>query len=156
MTSETSPSPVSKAGDTVTVACKMPHGLVLRVFDMRDKDVVAAGGTGRFSVKEAVERKQRVTLNGFAHPQDKAPLAPQVGGFGLTFGVPLEFFELWLTQNKDSDVVQNGLVFAHTKRDGAEGEAREKTDLQSGLERLDPTKPPPGIVPQKTVHGAQA
>lgn len=137
----------TKTGETVTVACKMPHGLELRVFDMVDKRVIAPGGSGTYTVKEAVERKTRVRLNGFAHPQDKAAIASVVGGYGLTFNVDKAFFDLWMEQNKDSDVVQNGLIFAHVRRENAEGKAREQKELKSGLERLDPAKPPPGIVP---------
>ena len=142
----TSAAVPTTTGETVTVACKMPHGLELRLFNMVDKREIGQGGN-TFMIKEAQEVGERVRLNGFAHPQNKAPKSPIVGGYGLTFGVSKDFFDHWLEQNRDSDIVKNGLVFAHSKPGHTEGKAEEQKGIRSGLERLDPTRPPPGIKP---------
>ena len=139
---------ISKAtsGEVVTVACKIPAGLVLRVFEMVPQKIPM--GNGSFvDGTIAKAREDTVTLRGFAHPQDRAANHPIIGGFGLTFGVPKEFWDLWRLQNKDSDIVRNELVFARVKSGAAEGDAKERAEVLSGLERLDPNKPPPGIVP---------
>jgi hypothetical protein len=129
---------------TVTVACKLPHGMTLRVFDMVESQEPVMGGGFR-AVKVAQERPERVTLKGFAHPQNRAPSTQIIEGFALTYGVDAEFWNAWKTQNAQSDVVKNGLIFAHEKPVNTEAEAKDKKSLRSGLERLDPAKLPKGI-----------
>ena len=134
---------------SVTVGCKLPHGLTMRVFDMVETQEPVMGGGFR-AVKVAQERPQRVTLNGFSNAQNRAPNSPIVEGFALTHGVDAEFWSAWKAQNADSDVVKNGLIFAHEKSVNTEAEAKDKKTLRSGLERLDPNKLPKGI--QKSDH----
>jgi len=129
---------------TVTVACKLPNGLILRLFTMAEKNEQVMGGGSR-KIKEAVEHPKRVVLNGNSHPQNAAPRAQIASGCALTMGVDKEFWDTWLAQNKDSDVVRNGLVFAHEKIENTSAEAKDKVTLRSGLERLDPKKLPRGI-----------
>lgn len=129
---------------SVTVGCRLPHGLTMRVFDMVETQEPVMGGGFR-AVKIAQERPERVTLNGFSHPQNRAPNAQIVEGFALTYGVDAEFWNVWKAQNAQSDVVKNGLIFAHEKPVNAEAEAKDKKTLRSGLERLDPNKLPKGI-----------
>lgn len=124
----------------VTVACKLPHGLVLRVFKMVDKDQHANGATR--TVQEAEELPGRHVLNGFSHPQNKAPTCLIVEGAAITSGVDKDLWDLWLTQNKDSDMVKAGLIYAFEKPAEAEARARARKDTRSGLERMDPAKLP--------------
>ena len=133
--------PKGNSGETVTVGCKLPHGLILRIFNMIEVDEPVMGGGSR-KVPTARERAERVTINGCAHMQNKAPNAPISSGFALTHGVNKDFWDLWLTQNKDSDMVRNGLIFAQGKPADTEAEAKEKELVRSGLERLDPEKLP--------------
>lgn len=125
----------------VTIACKLPHGLTMRVFNMAEASEPVMGGGSR-TVKRAVELPERVTINGWSHPQNAAPHAPIHGGYALTHGVDKDFWEKWLSQNKDSDIVVNKLIFAHEKEASAVSEAKEKAEVRSGLERLDPNKLP--------------
>ena len=53
-----------------------------------------------------------------------------------------DLWEKWLSQNKDSMIVKNGLIFAHSDQASVEAEGREKEACKSGLERLDPNKLP--------------
>jgi hypothetical protein len=129
---------------TVTVACKLPAGLVLRVFDMVETQEPVMGG-GYRAVKVARERPHRITLKGWSHAQNMAPNAPIIGGFALTPNVDKDFWDAWLTQNQELDAVRNGLIFAHEKPVNAEAEAKDKKTVKSGLERLDPAKLPKGI-----------
>jgi len=130
----------STSKETVTVCCKLPHGLVLRVFRMEDTAEPISGGGFR-TVKVAREYA-RHKVNGNAHPQDKAPLHMINGGYAFTTGVPKDLWDVWLEQNKDSMVVANNLIFAHVQEASARDETNEKTKITSGFERLDPTKMP--------------
>lgn len=109
------------ANETVTIACKLPHGLHL--------DLQRPG-----------QPKERVTINGFTHPR-------AIAGFGITEGVSKEFFDEWMRQNKDLEPVKQGLIFAHAQAKSVVDQAKEKVNLKSGLEALDPNKPAPGIEP---------
>lgn len=129
----------------VTVACKLPHGLTLRVFDMKAQDEPVMGGGMRKS-SVAVERDERVTLNGFSHPQNAAPKCTVVDGFALTPNVPAEFFAEWMKQNAKSDVVRNRLIYAHEQEESAVDYAKEHAELLSGMERLNPNKLPGGKI----------
>lgn len=139
-----------KSTSTVTVACKLPHGMILRVFDMVEKDEAVMGGGFR-TAKVAQERAARVMINGNAHPQNEAPRSQIAAGFALTHNVNKEFWEQWLSQNKDSDVVANGLIFAHGSESSAVAESKDKVAVRSGLERLDPAKLPKRIQKADTV-----
>lgn len=101
---------------TVTVGCKLPHGLHL---DVNDKRITLAG-----------ENSSAV-----------------IGGHGITEGVDKELFERWMSLNKDSAAVKNGLIFAHEKSSNTQAEAKEKVKNKTGFEGLDPKAPAPGIKP---------
>lgn len=129
---------------TVTVACKLPHGLKLRLFNMIDTQEPILGG-GYRTVKVAREQAKSITIKGWSHAQNMAPDAPIVGGYALTMNVDKDFWDAWLEQNQELDAVRNKLIFAHEKPVNAEAESKEKRDVRSGLERLDPKKLPKGI-----------
>ncbi len=122
---------------TVTVACKVPNGLILRVFDMVDRDVPVLGG-GVKTVKEAQVRGSSIKVLGPAAPFGQLPRAPIAGGYALTHGVDQAFFTEWLKQNAESELVKNGLIFAHEKADYLTKQAQEKEAVTSGLEPLKP------------------
>lgn len=126
---------------TVVVASKLPHGLILRVFKMEAKSEPVMGGGSR-DTKVALELPQRATVNGVSHPQNRDSKAPISFGYALTPNVDKDLWDLWLSQNADSDMVKNGLIFAHDKSGSTESEAREKEKIRSNLERLDPAKMP--------------
>lgn len=131
----------NKAGSTVTVACKIPMGLVLRVFDMVPEREPVMGGGFR-EVTRAREFPKRAVINGFSYPQNAAPACAIVGGYALTPDVDRELWEKWLEQNKESDMVVNGLIFAHTTTSDATDQSKELEKTRSGLERLDPAALP--------------
>jgi len=131
---------------TVTVACRLPHGLMIEVVDpsvfQKDKD----GNT--IVVQRPIEEGARIRVNGNARPVG-VPLpddAPQVvSGFALTPGVPADLWDAWLDQNKAAPFVKAGLIFAHAKSGDTVAQAREGKKLRSGFEGLDPDEPAPGI-----------
>lgn len=133
--------------DTVTVACKLPHGLVLRLHEMVEMNEPTAGGGFR-KVKRAQVIGDPVTLKGYVRRFDRrldpAPVA-QTSSFALTPGVDADFFKRWLSQNADLDAVKNNLVWAHTETDMVEGFIREHEAQKSGFEPIDPNNLPRGI-----------
>lgn len=126
-------------GETVTVACKLPHGLILRVFDMEDVAEPVMGGGSRMTPR-AHQRGQTVVLNGFANPVMAAPKTLTYGGYGMTYNVDKEFYQLWLVQNDGADVIVNNLIFAFDSPDDAREQAHDMAEVKSGLEGIDPTK----------------
>lgn len=133
----------SRSGKKVAVGCKLPHGLQLRIFTMVEASEAILGG-GSKTVKVAQQMGDIVRLKGPLVPPGKFPLFPIVHGAAITHNVDAEFFALWLEQNSGSDVVKNGLVFAHEGSDYVEGEAAEKEKVRTGLEPLDPANLPKG------------
>jgi hypothetical protein len=132
---------------TVTVACKLPHGIILREFRMEPYQEPVLGGGWRETTR-AVETGRRHRINGVASHQGQFPTAPDgsaiqlASGHALTFGVPSELWANWLDANKDSEMVRNGMVFAYEKQDAVTGKAKEMEGQRSGFERIDPANPP--------------
>lgn len=125
---------------TVTVACKMPNGVQLRVFRMVEQaELVMGGGTRMTQRAEPIGNP--VILKGNAIPFGVTPEHKIIGGYALTEDVDAQFFRKWLEQNADSALVQNKLVFAWEKVSTVEGQAREQALLRSGLEPEDPENP---------------
>lgn len=127
--------------ETVSVACKLPNGLILRVFDYVDIDVPVLGGGGKKSKeRRAVQKGEPVTVYGPATPFGQQPKTLVVGGYAITSGINAEFFQKWLEQNADLEAVKAGLIFAHTSADSARDQAKDGKDIKSGLEPLMPDK----------------
>jgi hypothetical protein len=70
-----------------------------------------------------------------------------IGGYGLTEGVDKDFFGKWMSANRDSAAVKNGLIFAQDRADSARSEAKERKGVKNGTEGIDPNKPAPGVEP---------
>ena len=126
---------------TVTVASKLPHGLVLELEEeTKDKEPVMGGG--HREVKRWRKNGQAVTINGTARPFG-APYSPIVQeGVGLTFGVDADFFQRWLSQKKDYPPVVAGMIYATATTEDAIDHARDISDLKSGFEPVDPHSVP--------------
>jgi hypothetical protein len=99
---------------TVTVGCKLPNGLHL---DLKAND----GATSRVTLKGANDSRI-------------------VGGFGLTENVSAEFMERWLKKNAKHPAVVGGAIFIHSDMRSAESLAKERRDLTTGLDAIDPVK----------------
>ncbi|MBZ9683216.1 hypothetical protein LB531_21395 [Mesorhizobium sp. CO1-1-2] len=132
---------------TVTVACKLPHGLILRLHTMEDMNEPTAGGGFR-KVKRAQVVGEPIVLKGYNRRYnrgtDQAPAAI-ASSYALTRGVDAEFFKKWLAQNQDLDAVKNNLIWAHAETDMVEGFIAEHEKQKSGFEPIDPNNLPKGI-----------
>ena len=150
-------NPSAGSAETVTVGCKLPSGLKMRIFREVTRDIPVMGG----GVKEAKEFEPipdapSYTLNGFSHEQKTAPEHSIIGGAALTHGIPKDFWDAWMRQNRNSDLVRNGLIFGHVREQEARAEAKDKISLKSGLERLDPNNLPAQFKNIKTADKAAA
>jgi len=133
------------SGETVTVACKLPGGLILRVYDMEDYPEPVMGGGVKLA-QRAVKVDDEYRLNGAAVDlrrvlRGNGPAHHIVGGYALTPGIPKDFWDRWLNDNRNSDLVRNGLIFAQRNDMSAMSQAQEQAELPSGLEPIDPDKP---------------
>ena len=106
-------------GDTVTVGCKLPHGLWMEV-DEPGKPTIRMKAKGCNSTDV-------------------------IGGFGLTENVPNEFWEKWLATHKDLKFVRNEQIWAYRNRGGANSKAMEMAEIKHGMEPLDPSQMPAGL-----------
>jgi hypothetical protein len=135
----------ARTGETVTVACKLPNGMVMRTYTFREKSFQNQNGDWRTEMV-AHPDPEEYYLNGFAiNPAEfmNGEMPRQIaGGFGLTTGIPKEFWEKWHKQNEPTDLVKNSLVFSYSSLEGARAQAKEKMGIKSGLEPFDPDKPP--------------
>ena len=131
----------SANGTTVTVCCKLPNGMRLRVYGFGERHEPVLGG-GTRAVRQAFPMGDEVVIAGWSHPQNRAPENQIVAGYAVTHGVDAQFWEQWLEQNKDAEFVTKGLIFAHAQAQSAIDKAKDGAKIKSGLERLDPSKMP--------------
>jgi hypothetical protein len=126
---------VSKTPRTVTVACKMPHGVVIRDFVKTTvHEQVMGGGSRPVEVFRPVGPKIRI----------KGPTVPAlfvrhvevVGGYAITEGVPADVFERWVETNKEAPFIANELIYGHEKGDRVRSWAKERDEVRSGMEPL--------------------
>lgn len=110
----------SNSTETVTVGCKLPHGLIL--------DLTVPGQPPR-----------RVRIRG-------RNAARIIGGYGITPGVPKAFWDEWRKKNAALPFVKNELIFAEADAASARDHAKDNEKLTTGLEAIDPNKPGAGIV----------
>lgn len=138
------PQPASSRSEHVVVGCKLPNGLILHCFVMETRREPLMGG-GMREVHQARRLPETYTLNGNA--MDVAKMAQGdvphliIGGYGVTRDIPREFWERWEEQNRDSDLVRGGFIFAVADEASARARAQDGAKLRSGLEPLDPASP---------------
>lgn len=128
-------TPPAKTGDTVTVACKTPNGIIMRVFKMvKASEQIMGGGSRDIEVAEPMG--EPITIYGNRAPWGEQPKCEVVAGYALTRGVPKDFWELWVKQNEQHPLVVNKLIFAHSSDASSADEARDHSASRSGLEAL--------------------
>jgi hypothetical protein len=139
------PAPRTKTGETVTVGCKLPNGLVLHLDRMVEfKQPVMGGGIEKGMIAQRMP--ETFTLNGCSVTLSADGRVTDVnhliiGGYGITPGIPKDFWDKWLEANKDTDFVVNRQVFAASDEMSARSVAIEQKAIRSGLEPLDPANP---------------
>jgi hypothetical protein len=136
-------------GETVTVACKLPNGLLLRIFEKQKyMEPTQSGAMKETDVWVAIPGRQYAVRGpwaasaGQAYNRNNGAVAELLpGGFGLTHGVPKDIWDEWYAQNKNTALVRKGIIFASPGMQAATIEAKQARAVKSGLEPLDPDRP---------------
>ena len=102
---------IKRSANTVSIACKLPQGLTIH---LKDGPVVKLHG---------------------AHSHYN------VGGYGITQGVPVGHWEAIKKEHAHALWLKNEFVFANGDSGSVEDEADEKAGLKNGFEPIDPNKP---------------
>lgn len=138
----------SKVPDTgtVTVACNVANGLVLKLYKFENKyEAVMGLPDAKRLTKEAVldESQGTVTLFGPAPEISKDPAHRCIvvrglnnSAYALTPNVNAEWFAEWLKQNEQNPIVRNGCVFAYADEASVRDAAKDHKEFRSGLEPL--------------------
>lgn len=123
---------------TATVACKMPHGIVIRDHDEATvHENVMGGGTRKVKVFRPVGRPIRI--KGPVVPDQFIRLVEVVGGYAITDGVDLDLFKRWMNWNREAAFVTNLLIYGDEDGARVRAWAREHASVKSGMEPLDVT-----------------
>jgi len=135
----------AKSGETVSVGCKLPNGLILRLQELVEIDYPIMGG-GVKTVKEWRPHPTAPTFTVFGNrakgAEGEEPPCLVVGGYAITPNIPKDFWDEWVKQNKDLEPVKQNLIFAHEKADNVRGISRDQKALVTGLEPIRPGKDP--------------
>lgn len=134
------PGPSAKSSATVTVCSKLPMSMWIHVDHETTRRVPGRYGSEPETI---FNPGKQYWIRGTAEPAGQAPKGykrPEIveGGFAMTHGIPADFWEEWKKQHAETDMVKNGLIFAHANRDYVEGHSEEHAKLQSGFQALDP------------------
>ena len=139
----------TKTGDTVFVACNLPHGLILRVFEWekytepkRDGTVGDAKRSVPIAGMEFIVRGPWSASAGQAYVANNGAIGDLLpGGYAISEGCPKEVWTGWLEQNKRSHLVLNRIVRANKSRLDLIAEIVKDAGVLSGLEPLDRANP---------------
>lgn len=125
-----------RVNTSVTVACKLPHGIVIRDFvESTEHEPVLGGGTRKVKVFRPVGR--RIRIKGPTVPGPFIRRVEVVGGYAISEGIPADVFQRWIDWNKDSAMVRNQLIYGHENGDRVRDWAKDRDSLRSGMEPID-------------------
>jgi hypothetical protein len=156
-----------KGTATVTMASKLSFDYEMKVTPGVWEEKLTPMGMTRVFVAD-LSRQQVFPLRGTSasrrlesNGNQLGPMPSMSGGYRLTPGVPADFCDQWLKENADLPAVKDGLIFAHSRESYVRAQAREKAELRSGMEAIDPSKvygadgkikPPKGSGPAVTQY----
>lgn len=129
-------NPVSKAGGKVSIACKLPHGLIMQCWEfVEEKEPILGGGYRTFKVARARKGADgdavKYFVNGINTPRAKIAF-----GYAITENLPEDFVRLYFEQHADQEFIKNKLVFFFRKLADTEACAKEHEKTLSGLEPM--------------------
>ena len=119
--------------ETVTVACKLPNGLMIEVRGTE----IRLNGPARY----VSPQPGRVSPN---------PIEDIVYNAGLTV-VDKALWEEWLKDHKSYDPVKTGFVYALANRNETTAKAKDGEKMRTGLEPIDPLARTNGVEPTEDV-----
>lgn len=119
--------------EMIHIGCKLPHGFIMELIE-----------AGPMLMPTLVPGK-RVTISG-ANSLKVHLSSPNPGEHRYAVTMVEEEFALkWFEANKTLPFVKNGQVFVEKKEGEARAHARANETVKTGIEPIDPTKPPKGI-----------
>lgn len=144
-------NPKFKGKTTCTVGLKSPNGLILRLFKKTAQMENTPSGPREIEKFEVNLDHEPVTLRGY-----KGAAFGQVqpfrisGQYAMTENVDLEFMKEWMRQNKELDLVKNGLIFIAPDDNYAVSQGNDQRGNWDGLHPLrmtsaDPSKKDPRV-----------
>ena len=145
---------MATSGEMLTIACKIPMGMRLQVCKKVIMPRKTEGGLIR-DTEEYHRFGKEYIVYGPAHPQNMGPHCTIIGDYALTPNIPKEHYDLWYSQHRNDPMVLSRAIFANSSNK-INGEAKEYRATKSGLERLDSTKLPKGMKPDKDHMDANA
>jgi len=124
----------------VTIACKLPLGIVMQEFRMMPEREQTPMGVRETTVARPTGKA--CTINGNAAAPGKNRLDPSgvpvhitQGGYALTPNVDADLWESWLSHHKDHPMVVNRMIFA-AKGGDVNAISRENDARRSGMEPM--------------------
>jgi hypothetical protein len=132
------------APGTVIVGCKIPNGLILQLTTWESQAEPVMGG-GHRDVKVGRKTGDRYYVRGPRIPYGTVALFSMSGGYALTHGIPEDFWEKWLEENKQQTYVKRELIVAHKALDYVQEQCYDNRDVLTGLEPIDPENLPRGV-----------
>ena len=118
----------------VTVLCRLPSGIRL---DLHDIDTLKSRAASEAPVMGAAPLVRSVVLNGAkTDPSYHHAEGRLLGRAGRT-EVDSDFWNAWLAQNKNSELVRHKLVFSEANQSKADAAVKEMAKEKTGLEGLD-------------------
>lgn len=131
--------------ETLVVACKLPHGLILRLYETKEVHEAQRDGTTKL-IKRSEPLPGEVQLDGYLKKYKiDLPPAAQGSKYEITTGVSKEFFEEWLRQNKDHQALTSNLILWARNTGELKAKMRAFEGTRSGLEPIDRNTLPKGI-----------
>ena len=136
---------VAPSARSMCVACKIPNGLALQLQTPMPR--IVSGKDGDEKVTFNVKGGKVYYVHGPAYLNGGVPKgypkAPMVeGGYAITRGIPVEFWEKWAKQNElaeyfvPPDGCEHGAIFAYPDLDDVVSAAREQEKYLTGMEPL--------------------
>lgn len=131
-------NPIKRSGDKVTIASKLPMSITIFLCSSRKEVRRFQGSVWEEEVKYPIPETIHV-IRGFAFPNGEIPEEMQdsrpemASGYALTHGVDKDFFEQWLIDNAETQIVQNRLVFMASNGNEARAIAKDLKHVNSML-----------------------
>ena len=127
--------------ETVVVASKLQLGLQLQLQQPYTITEEVFGGGVR-EITRYHKTGKTVVINGCAIDRGGPSDKQLVGGFALTHGVDKGFWDAWVSQHQGFPPLEKGEIFAYERVSTVTGEAKDKENLRTGGEPLDPANWP--------------
>lgn len=108
---------------------------------VKREELVLGGGVKEYEIGQETG-DPRVFIHGPAYAPGDIPKTMIYNGYALTPNVPEAFWNEWLEQNRDTELVRNKLIFAQYRNDDLLAATRENEERKTGLEELDPQNLP--------------